>query len=280
MEKIHIERNTVQETLVIPLFGRKLCTELYGDFFSDPRAVELIGRLDYDFGDQEKRSRSLVERFGALEVAARQKAFALETQEYLMTHPGASVVNLGCGLDQTGENCDNGLCRIYNVDFPDIIAIRNQLIPPADRVTNVAADLNDPSWMKQIRSEDGAVFFASGVFYYFTQEQIRRMVNAMASHFHDGLLAFDIGGKMAVKMAVKTWVQQAGIEGVNLSFYVNDIEKQVKPWLRHGTATSKGYMLGYFDLKEPSIPGFFRLLSHIGDKCMKMQIVRIAFDPL
>ena len=25
-EKYHIEKNTVQETLMIPLFGRKLCT--------------------------------------------------------------------------------------------------------------------------------------------------------------------------------------------------------------------------------------------------------------
>ena len=29
MEKLHIERNAVQETLVIPLYGRKLANELY-----------------------------------------------------------------------------------------------------------------------------------------------------------------------------------------------------------------------------------------------------------
>ena len=27
--KYHIEKNTVQETLVIPLYGRKMCSELY-----------------------------------------------------------------------------------------------------------------------------------------------------------------------------------------------------------------------------------------------------------
>ena len=279
-DKIHIERNTVQETLVIPLFGRKVCTDLYGDFFSDRKAVELIGRLDYDFGDQQARSRSLVERFGALEVAARQKAFAYEVRQYLLTHPKAAVVNLGCGLDQTGESCDNGACRIYNVDFPDVISIREQLIPAGQRVTNVAADLNDPAWMHQIPREEGAVFFGSGVFYYFTQKQMEQLVNGMAAYFHDGVLAFDIGGKQAVKMAVKTWVRQAGIDGVDTSFYVSSIDKQIRPWLRRATVSSKGYMLGYFDLKEPSIPGFFRFLSRIGDGVMKMQIIRIAFDPL
>ena len=29
MEKYHIEKNTVQETLMIPLYGRKFCTEVF-----------------------------------------------------------------------------------------------------------------------------------------------------------------------------------------------------------------------------------------------------------
>lgn len=33
MEKYHIEKNSVQETLVIPLYGRKLCTEMAKDGF-------------------------------------------------------------------------------------------------------------------------------------------------------------------------------------------------------------------------------------------------------
>ena len=27
MNKIHIEKNSVQETLIVPLFGRKMCAE-------------------------------------------------------------------------------------------------------------------------------------------------------------------------------------------------------------------------------------------------------------
>lgn len=49
MEKYRIEKNSVQETLLIPLFGRKLCTELYPSVFRDEKAVELISRIDYDF---------------------------------------------------------------------------------------------------------------------------------------------------------------------------------------------------------------------------------------
>ncbi len=130
--KIHIEKNTVQETLIIPLYGRKMCTEQFPNLFQDPKAVELIDSLDYDFTAMEKKSKSIAYRFGALEVAMRETDLGLEIKDYLKVHPNAAVVNLGCGLDQTAENQDNGTCKIYNIDMPDIIAAREQVIEVQD----------------------------------------------------------------------------------------------------------------------------------------------------
>ncbi len=36
-------------------------------------------------------------------------------------------------------------------------------------------------------------------------------------------------------------------------------------------------MLGYNDLRDPSVSGFFRFLARVGDNGMKMQIVKIGF---
>ena len=134
--KYKIEKNTVQETLILPLYSRKLCTELYQNLYRDETAVHLIDQIDYDFSQAEENSRSLMQRFGALEVAMRQNDLALEVQAYLKTHPCAAVVNLGCGLDNTGRACDNGRCKIYNLDFPDVIALRQQLLPAGEREQN------------------------------------------------------------------------------------------------------------------------------------------------
>ena len=125
-----IEKNTVQETLILPLYSRKLCTELYPNLYRDETAVRLIDQIDYDFSEAEKNSRSLMQRFGALEVAMRQNDLAFEVQVYLKNHPCAAVVNLGCGLDNTGRACDNGRCKIYNLDFPDVIACGSSCCPP------------------------------------------------------------------------------------------------------------------------------------------------------
>ena len=207
--KYKIEKNTVQETLILPLYSRKLCTELYPNLYRDETAVRLLDQIDYDFSGAEKSSRSMMQRFGALEVAMRQNDLAFEVRAYLKTHPGAAVVNLGCGLDNTGRACDNGKCKIYNLDFPDVIALRQQLLPAGEREQNIPCDLKDPAWFDKIDASGGAVFFASGVFYYFLTEQVRELVQRMADAFPGGVLVFDAANRTAVKMIAKTWLRTA-----------------------------------------------------------------------
>lgn len=195
MDKYKIEKNTVQETLVIPLYGRRLCSRMFPTLFQDESAAELIERIDYDFLELEKQSDSLMQVFGALEVAMRQSDLAWEVGDYLKAHPKAAIINLGCGLDNTGRACDNGACKIYNIDLPDVTQLRNHLLPAEARERNLALDLNDPAWMDAINADsaDGTVLFAAGVFYYFTTKQVQRLVTSMAERFPGGRLVFDGG---------------------------------------------------------------------------------------
>ena len=275
--KYKIEKNTVQETLLIPLFARKVCSELYPNLYRDETAVRLIDQIDYDFSEAEKNSRSLMQRFGSLEVAMRQNDLAFEVRDYLKSHPNAAVVNLGCGLDCTGRSCDNGRCKIYNLDFPNVITVRNELLPAGDWEQNIPCDLNDTAWFSQIDASNGAVFFASGVFYYFLTEQVKALVQAMADAFPGGVLVFDAANRTAVKMIAKTWLKSAKIRDVGAYFAVSDAKSELSLWDSRLQVTSRGYMLGYNDLKDPSVSGFFRFLARVGDGVMKMQIVRIKF---
>mgnify|MGYP004711053163 FL=1 len=275
--KYKIEKNTVQETLIIPLYAGKVCTELYPNLYRDETAVRLINEIDYDFSVAEKNSRSLMQRFGALEVAMRQNDLAWEVRNYLKDHPKAAVVNLGCGLDNTGRSCDNGSCKIYNLDFPDVIAVRNELLPADEREENISCDLNNTKWFEKIDASGGAIFFASGVFYYFLTEQVKALVQAMADAFHGGVLVFDAANRAAVKMIAKTWLKSAKIKDVCAYFAVSDAKDELSLWDNRLQVTSRGYMLGYNDLRDPSVSGFFRFLAKVGDKMMKMQIVKIAF---
>lgn len=274
--KYHIEKNTVQETLVIPLYGRKMCSELFGGLYRDETAIRLISEIDYDFSLLEKKAESTVQQFGFLEVAMRQNDLAWEVRDYLKQHPKAAVVNLGCGLDATGRNCDNGSCKIYNLDFPDVIAVRNQLLPAGEREENIACDLNDTSWFEKIDAKDGAVFYAAGVFYYFLKEQVKALIEAMAKAFPGGRLVFDAAGKSAVKMMLKTWIKDAEIQNVGAYFSVENAKQEISTWGENLQVSNRGYMLGYQSLNDPSIKKRYRVLAKIGDRWMKMQIVRVG----
>ena len=279
MEKYKIEKNSVQETLVIPLYGRWLCSQRFPGLYQDEAAAALMEKVDYDFSPLERQANGLMQTFGALEVAMRQNDLAWEVRDYLNTHPGAAVVNLGCGLDNTGRACDNGRCSIWNIDLPDVIELRDRLLPPGEREKNLAFDLKDPRWMDAVRAdpEDGAVLFAAGVFYYFTTEEVKSLTIDIAKRFPGGRLVFDAAGQRAVRLMLKTWVKQAGIRDVGAYFSVKDAKGELESWSPLFSVSSRGYMLGYQPLHDPAVRPIHRLLAKLADGLMRLQIVRIDF---
>ena len=143
----------MQETLVIPLYGRKMCSELYPSLYRDETALRLIDQIDYDFSLLSEKAKSLMQQFGFLEAAMRQNDLAWEVRDYLRTHPNAAVVNLGCGLDDTGRSCDNGTCKIYNLDFPG-----GRLV--FDAANQKAVRLMLKTWIRTAEIQDVGAYFA------------------------------------------------------------------------------------------------------------------------
>ncbi|MBQ6067166.1 MAG: class I SAM-dependent methyltransferase [Clostridia bacterium] len=274
--KYHIEKNTVQETLVIPLFGRLICSERFPTLFSDPEANRICDSLDYDFAEKRKKMESAAGLFGALEVAQRQYDLRCEAEAYLKDHPNAAVVNLGCGLDDTFRKCDNGTCRGYNLDMPDVIQIRHELLPAGEREENIACDLNDDTWIDRIDASGGAVFFAAGVFYYFKTEEVRKLFATMADCFPGAVLAFDSCNARGAKMMRKTWLKEAGITDVGAFFSLED-ERALVGWSRSfASVTAKSYMRGYRDIYN-DVGLFHKLMIRFCDRLVKMKIVKITF---
>lgn len=273
--KYHIEKNTVQETLVIPLFGRLVCSERFPELFSDPDAKRICDSLDYDFAEKRKKMESSMGLFGALEVAQRQYDLRCEVNSYLNNHPKSAVVNLGCGLDDTFSKVDNGFCKGYNIDFPDVIKVRDELLPAGEREFNLACNLNDFSWMDKIDASDGAVFFAAGVFYYFRTDEVKKLFSAMADHFPSCVLSFDCCNNRGAKMMRSTWLKEAGITDVSAFFSLED-EKEIRSWDKRFFVSAKSYMRGYRDIYK-EVGFLHRLMIRFCDKLVKMKIVRIEF---
>lgn len=276
-QKIRIAKGSVQETLLVPLYGRKMCSEKFPTLYTDRSAKEICERIDYDFAPLEAKKDSFFFEFGALEAAMRQIDIMYEINDYLALYPEAAVVNLGCGLDQSGRAVDNGSCHIYNIDFPDIIAAREELAPAGEREVNIASDLKDYSWMDRIDGSKGIVLFAAGVFHYFRRNEVEKLVLALSERYPGGRLVFDTVGKTGLKLMMKKTLKNMGIKGVESFFYVDDPAKELA-WSDRITVSSKGYMLGYSDMKCDGIGFMHRLLAKVGDGYTKMAIIRMDFS--
>ena len=185
-------------------------------------------------------------------------------------------MNLGCGLDDTFSKVDNGECSGYNIDLPDVIKVRNDLLPAGERETNLACDLNDYSWMDGIDASGGAVFFAAGVFYYFKTEDVKKLFRAMAECFPGSVLVFDPCNKRGAGLMRKTWLKEAGITDVNAYFSLEG-EAELKGWSnRFASVTAKSYMRGYRDIYG-SVGLLHKLMIRFCDGLVRMKIVKIVF---
>ena len=273
--KQKIEKNTVQETLIIPLYSRKIAKEKFPDLINDKISDYIIEKIDYDFSDKEKFFNSTVGLYGALEVAQREFDLECEIKEYLEKREDASVVNLGCGLNDLFSRVNNGKCKGYNLDFEDVIKTREELLKKAENEFNIACDLNDYSWFEKIEKDKGVIFVASGVFYYFKKEQVKNLFVKMSEYFKCGVLAFDSCNKTGLKMLLRL-LKTIDMKEVGSYFCISDNLEELKSWSDNfENVSGKSYMNGYRKLKDIRL--LYKFLNIFTDKIFNMQIVKIEF---
>ncbi|WP_328495384.1 class I SAM-dependent methyltransferase [Streptomyces sp. NBC_00414] len=168
MDKRAPRLGEVQETLLIPLYARAVETRKAHGLLSDPQAVEMVDSLDYDFSRFDG-ARSL------LGANLRTLLFDQWVREFLERHPSGTVVEIGTGLNTRFERLDNGTVHWFDLDLPDVIALRRGFFEDTDRRHMLAASVTDPRWMELVRSNSPGPYFlvAEAVLVYLEAELVR-----------------------------------------------------------------------------------------------------------
>jgi O-methyltransferase involved in polyketide biosynthesis len=221
-----LDPQSVQATMLLPLWGRAEYSRLNPDILDDKEAIEIIQSCGYDFSAVSK----VFGEYGGLCYIYRSRKIDDALRAYIKEHPRATVVNIGAGLDTTFTRVDNGQIRWYNLDLPDAAAFRRTLIPDRERSTDIAKSFFDMSWFDDtaFNEDDGIIFVSAGVFYYFHEEEIKSVVREMARRFPGGELYFDAESKSALKKS-NSMVRKAGNTNALMYFYVNDA-KSLESW--------------------------------------------------
>ncbi|OIN82789.1 class I SAM-dependent methyltransferase [Mycobacterium malmoense] len=192
MIKIAPELGHVQETLLIPLYGRARDAALRHPVLNDGRAAELVDGLDYDFT-----------RFGGPSLPGSVLRSAILdgwVRRFLSQDPAATVVELGTGLNTRFDRLDNGMVRWFDLDLPDTIALRRRFFADRPRRTMLAGSVLDTDWLDTVADGPGPyLFVCEAVFMYLTEEQVRTALSQLARRFEGALIAFDTAGAVMVR---------------------------------------------------------------------------------
>jgi O-methyltransferase involved in polyketide biosynthesis len=181
----------VPETLLIPLYMRAMESQRPNAMMKDKKAVALVTQMSSSF--DRIRQIPMNELLKVMRLMFTRE-FDRYTRDFLSRHPQAVVVHIGCGLDSRFERVDNGQVEWYDLDFPEVIALRQKFIgDERERYHLLACSVLEDSWLKvvKIHSPRLILFLAETVFVYFTEAQVKSLMHTLRDHFPGAELVFD-----------------------------------------------------------------------------------------
>jgi O-methyltransferase involved in polyketide biosynthesis len=181
----------VERTAFVTQYARALDSRWPRPILGDTLADEIVGKIDFDFDGLGVPSSAV------RQTALRAKMLDDRVSSFIVQHPDAVVVSLGAGLD-------TGMRRIappatvdwYNVDLPNVIALRDEVVPANDHAYSVAASLADDDWADSIPSDRPTMLIADGLLAFLPESVIINLFRHIPGHFRSGELALNDYGRV------------------------------------------------------------------------------------
>ncbi len=221
-----IKLGSVQETLLLPLWGRAVETRKKKPLLVDEKAVSIIDTLPYDFNLISKN----ISGISRLSWIARSLFFDKKITAFIENYPCATIINVGCGLDTTFERVDNGRIQWYDLDLPEVIELRRKYITESDRRRFIAGSVLEKDWYSQIENKEHIMLMIAGVIYYFDETKVKSLFDDFHSCLPGCEIIFDYSSVIGVHIANKKVIEQGGMDtSAYLTWGINDIMK-IEEW--------------------------------------------------
>ena len=183
----------IEQSLFLTLCGRALDHRSPHPILGDALADEVVRKLDYDVG------RFHLSASPILNIALRAKKLDQVARNFIARHPDAVGLDLGAGLDTRVFRIDPpSTVDWYDVDFPEVVTARQQLLPDRPNAHDIGADLTDPDWLDAVPSGRPAVIVADGLLAFLTPDDMISLLNRLIDHFPGGEVAFNGYSRFAI----------------------------------------------------------------------------------
>jgi O-methyltransferase involved in polyketide biosynthesis len=196
-ERVRVGLSGAPETMLATLYAKALDADAEEPILGDRFAKQIVERIDYDW----KKTTITARR--APSVATRSAHFDAWTDQFLAAHPHSVVLHVGCGLDSRFFRLQPGPgVEWYDIDYPEVAALRAQLYPVAEHYHVVAASVTDPGWLADIPADRPALLVGEGLTMYLTEQEGTALLRRVVGHFGSGELQFDAFNGLGIKAQV------------------------------------------------------------------------------
>ncbi len=200
--KVHVDLSGPPQTMLDMLYAKALDADAAQPVLHDTYAKHLVGQLDYDW---QRSPIARQRRRQVSSITVRSAQFDIWANQFLSVHDQATVLHLGCGLDSRVFRMDPGPgVDWYDVDYPDVIALRKQLYPTREHYHVVSASATDPSWLAAIPADRPALLLAEGLSMYLTESDGTALLSRVVDRFPAGELQLDFWSRSGLRAQQKT----------------------------------------------------------------------------
>jgi O-methyltransferase involved in polyketide biosynthesis len=203
-----IQLDGVEETLLLPLWGRAYETRKSKPLLADRKALEITEQIDYDFSTFKQR----VHPLSRAAWIARSIYFDNKIIQYLKIHPDTSIINAGCGLDTTYDRLHNNTAIWYEIDFPEVIDLRKRFIQESANRIFLPCSLLENTWYDRIQNTKDVFLMMAGVIYYFDESQVKQLFQSLSEAFKIYDAVFDYSSPAGLKMTNKKVLAKGGMD--------------------------------------------------------------------
>lgn len=176
-----------QKTLSPVLKAKALDNRLPDPILGDAYAERTMRRLDPGY-DQRRFGTSQM----GLVAVVRTKAHDDWARSFLADHPDAVVLHLGCGLDARVYRIDPpATVDWYDLDYPSVIELRQELLPPREHYTLIGSSVTDLAWLERVPRDRPALVIAEGLVPYLTEAAVRQLLTSIVDAFPAGQIQLD-----------------------------------------------------------------------------------------
>lgn len=184
----------------------------------DPQAEAIADRLAPTLADSPNKllrglARGRIRDSLVVHLAIRARKYDQYARGFVQRHPGGCVVNLGCGLDTRFRRIDDGRLHLYDLDLPEVIALKRKLVEETDRYHLIGQSVLDPRWMDRLTAEqtDPFLFLAEGLLMYLPADGVRALILELVSRFPGSELVFETVNSVWLKPSLK-WIINAKMQ--------------------------------------------------------------------